>query len=170
MPRTERRLETIMKMIQHILCPTDFSATSEKAVKYAEELAIEAGAELTLLHAFETPATWSLAGQTHPRDPRLEAQLNDVLSGSAHSHRIHRSLHAGSPGEVICWMAQDRNCDLIVLGTHGRTGLRHLLFGSVAEHVLRHARCPIVAIRDRDPDEPPLPQPIVMPLPPPRFM
>lgn len=154
-----------MKIIQHILCPTDFSSTADKAVKYAEQLAIEAGAELTLMHSFEIPETWSLAGQTHPRDPKLVEQLNAVLAGSPHAAKIHRLQHAGFSGEVICWMAQDRGCDLIVMGTHGRTGLRHLLFGSVAEYVLRHARCPVVTIRDRDPKEPPLEQPIVRPAP-----
>jgi len=159
-----------MKTIQHILCPTDFSATAEKAMKYAEQLAIEAGADLTLLHAFDTPAAWNLAGQEHPRDPKLEQQLEALLVGSPHADKIHRRQHAGLAGEVICWMAQNRQCDLIVMGTHGRTGLRHLLFGSVAEYVLQHARCPVVTIRDRDPNEPLLLQPTVMPIPAPRFM
>lgn len=154
-----------MKPIQHILCPTDFSKTSEKAVEYAERLAIDTGAELTVMHAFDIPATWSVAGQTHPLDKHLEEQLNAVLAGSPHAAKIHRLQHAGLPGEVICWMAQDQKCDLIVMGTHGRTGLGHLLFGSVAEYVLRHARCPVVSIRDRDPKEQPLKQPIVTPPP-----
>lgn len=154
-----------MKAIQHILCPTDFSDTAQKAVKYAEQLAIDAGAQLTLMHSFDTPLTWSIADQTHPRDPNLEKQLDSVLADSPHAARIHRLQHAGSSGQVICWMAQDRGCDLIVMGTHGRTGLSHLLFGSVAEYVLRHARCPVVTIRDRDPKEPPLEQPIAMPHP-----
>ena len=159
-----------MQTIQHILCPTDFSDTAAKAVAYAEQLAIEAGAELTLVHAFDTPATWTLAGQEHPRDPRLQQQLDALLADSPHAQKIHRRQHAGAAGEVICWMAQEQHCDLIVMGTHGRSGLKHLLFGSVAEHVLRHARCPVVTIRDRNPNEPPLPQPIVMPVPAPRFM
>jgi universal stress protein A len=159
-----------MQTIQHILCPTDFSETAEQAMRYADQLAAEAGAELTLVHAFDTPATWTLAGQEHSRDPRLQQQLDALLADSPHSLKIHRLQHAGDAGKVICWMAQDRHCDLIVMGTHGRTGLRHLLFGSVAEYVLRHARCPVITIRDRDPHEPPLPQPIVMPIPPPRFM
>lgn len=156
-----------MKLIERILCPTDFSVTAEKAVKYAEQLAIEVGAELVLAHAFNIPATWSIAGQTHPMDSTLEDQLNSTLSGSTHADKITRLQHIGVPGEVICWMAQDRKCDLIVMGTHGRTGLRHLLFGSVAEYVLQHARCPVITVRDRNPDETPLKQPIVMPPPPP---
>jgi universal stress protein A len=159
-----------MSVIQHILCPTDFSETAARAVKYAESLAMETGAELSLVHSFDIPATWTLQGQSHPRDQRLEKQLDEVLAGSSLGTKLHRLLHAGMPGEVICWTAQDRKCDLIVMGTHGRTGLKHLLFGSVAEYVLRHARCPVVTIRDRDPNEAPLKQPIVMPIPPPAFM
>lgn len=159
-----------MQTITHILCPTDFSSTAVRALKYAERLAIETNAELTLMHAFDTPATYTLSGQEHPRDPRLLQQLNELLVDSPLGNKIHRLQHAGEAGEVICWMAQDRKCDMIVMGTHGRSGVSHLLFGSVAEYVLRHARCPVVTIRDRDPNEPALPQPTVMPIPAPRFM
>ena len=159
-----------MQTIKQILCPIDFSASATKAAVYAEQLAREANAELVLFHAFDAPATWTLSGQEHPRDPRLQLQLDAVLADSPHAAKIHRLQHAGPPGEVICWMAQDRQCDLIVMGTHGRSGLRHLLFGSVAEYVLRHARCPVLTIRDRDPDEPPLPRPTLVPIKAPRFM
>lgn len=157
-------------MIQHILCATDFSDTAGRAVDYAEKLAIEVGAQLTLVHAFDTPLAWNLASQELPRERRLEELLNSLLTTSQLGKKLHRRQHAGPAGEVICWMAQDCRCDLIVVGTHGRTGLRHLLMGSVAEHVMRHARCPVLTIRDRDPAEGPLPQPVAMPIPAPRFM
>lgn len=159
-----------MSAIQHILCATDFSDTAILAVSYAEKLAIELGAQLTLVHAFDTPITWNLASQEVPRERRLEDQLNSLLATSTLGEKLHRRQHAGPAGEVICWLAQDCGCDLIVVGTHGRTGLSHLLMGSVAEHVMRHARCPVLTVRDRDPAEPPLPQPVVMPVPAPRFM
>lgn len=159
-----------MQTIKQILCPTDFSASAAKAAVYAEQLALEVGAELFLFHAFDTPTTWTLSGQEHPRDPNLQRQLDAVLADSAHAHKIHRLQHAGPPGEVICWMAQEQHCDLIVMGTHGRGGLKHLLFGSVAEYVLRHARCPVLTIRDRDQDEPPLERPAMVPMKAPRFM
>lgn len=162
--------DEIMTMIQHILCPTDFSRTAAKATKYAEQLAIELDAQLTLVHAFDLPEAFNLAGQEHPQDPRLTKQLDAELWDSPIAAKIRRRQHAGEAGPVICWMAQDQKCDLIVMGTQGRTGISHLLFGSVAEHVLRHARCPVVTVRDRDPNEPPLPQPTVMPIPAPRFM
>jgi universal stress protein A len=83
---------------------------------------------------------------------------------------LRRALHAGRPGEVICWMAEDQQCDLIVMGTHGRGGLAHLLLGSVAEYVVRHAHCPVTIVRDAPAKEPPLDEPRVMPLPPPQWM
>ena len=159
-----------MQTIKQILCPIDFSVSAAKATVYAEQLAREADAELFLFHAFDPPTTWTLSGQEHPRDPRLQQQLDAVLAESPHAHKIHRLQHAGVPGEAICWMAQERRCDLIVMGTHGRSGLKHILFGSVAEYVLRHARCPVLTIRDRDPDEPPLEQPTLVPMKAPRFM
>ena len=159
-----------MDMFRRILCATDFSATSDKAMRYAERLALQAGADLYLAHAFDTPVAMTVPEQTHPLDSKHQTQLDQLLVDSPLANRIVRLLHAGPPGEVICWMAQEHNCDLIVMGTHGHGGLKHLIFGSVAEHVLRHARCPVITIRDRADNEPPLQQPLVIPLKAPRFM
>jgi universal stress protein A len=111
-----------------------------------------------------------VAGQEQPRDPVIQRELDSELAESSYDHRIRRLQHAGLPGEVICWMAQEHQCDLIVMGTHGRTGIKHLLFGSVAEYVLKHARCPVLTIRDRDPKEVPLERPSVTPPLAPLFM
>ena len=157
-------------MIQNILCPTDFSATAMRAVTYAEQFARELNVNLYLVHAFDTPVTLTLEGQEHPRDPSLETKLQALLADSPLKDKIHRHQHAGVPGEVICWFAQEYKCDLIVMSTHGRTGLKHVLFGSVAEYVMQHARCPVVTIRDRDPNEPPLVRPSVTPALAPRYM
>jgi universal stress protein A len=154
---------------RRILCPIDFSETSEHAFRYADRLAQASGAELLLLHAFDRPQSYDLFGQTHPADPALRAQLEAVKSASSNV-RVTHAVHAGPPGEVICWFGESQNCDLIVIGTHGRTGLKHLLLGSVAEHVVRHARSPVLVVRLRAADEPPLAEPIVAPLPAPRLM
>jgi universal stress protein A len=159
-----------MQTITRILCPTDFSDSSAKATSYAEQLARETNAELLLFHAFDPPANWTLSGQEHPRDPHIQQELDAVLRDSPHQPKIGRLLHAGDPGQVICWIAQDHQCDLIVIGTHGRTGMKHLLFGSVAEYVLQHARCPVLSIRDRAPNEMPLARPLNLPVMAPRFM
>ncbi|HEY4259396.1 MAG TPA: universal stress protein, partial [Schlesneria sp.] len=77
---------------------------------------------------------------------------------------------AGEAGEVICWLAQQHQCDIIIMGTHGTHALHHMIFGSAAEHVLQHARCPVLTIRDRPANKPPLEQPLVVPIKAPRYM
>lgn len=158
-----------MNLIQRILCPIDFSETSMRAVAYAERLAQATGAGLVLVHAFDRPEAFTMAGQSRPADPELRSQL-EAVRPATQGLSVERVLHAGEAGRVICWAAQQRNCDLIVMGTHGRTGLLHLLLGSTAEYVLRHARCPVLTVRDRPETEQPLEEPHVLPLPAPRFM
>lgn len=157
-----------MPAFNRLLCPVDFSSSSQKAFAFAVRLAESTAAELLLVHAFDVPAELGPIGQHQPRDPHLAEQL-DALQTTAPIH-VERLLHAGPPADVICWLAQERQCDLIVMGTHGRSGLTHLLFGSVTENVLRHARCPVLTIRDRPANEPPLPEPHVTPLKAPRLM
>jgi len=159
-----------MEIIQRIMCPTDFSPTAAKAMDYAERLALQSGADLYLAHAFDVPVELTVPGQVHPLNSRHQEQLDSLLLDSPLENRVVRLLHAGHAGEVICWMAQHNNCDLIVMGTHGHGGLRHLIFGSIAEYVVRHARCPVITIRDRPDNEPPLQQPLVVPVKAPRFM
>jgi nucleotide-binding universal stress UspA family protein len=154
---------------QRILCPVDFSDTSEKALQLAERLAAASGAEVVVLHAFELPASYDYPGQTRPVDPALRERL-EKLRPVSHEVKFHHVLHAGPAGDVISWLAEDQQCDLIVMGTHGRSGLKHLLLGSVAEHVLRHARCPVLVVRNRPANEPKLSEPIVLPPAPPRLM
>lgn len=153
-------------MITRILCPIDFSQTSMEALEYAHELALATKATLLLCHAFDRPATWELGNQTEPADEALEQKLLDVKL----TLPVERFLHVGDPGKVICWLADEQACDLIIMGTHGRTGLRHLVFGSVAEYVLQHAHCPVMTIRMWPAKEVEHEEPIVIPLPAPRFM
>ena len=148
-------------MSQRILCPIDFSEASQQALRYAEELASKSNAELVIAHAFSRPATWDAKGQTEPSDHSLRDRIHAVSCNVPFTH----VMHAGPPGPVICWLAQENECDLIVMGTHGRTGLKHLLLGSTAEYVLQHARCPVLTVRQRPNNEPRLTEPIVMPLP-----
>jgi nucleotide-binding universal stress UspA family protein len=154
---------------RRILCPVDFSEASQRALEHAQRLAAASAAEVVVLHAFDRPETYDAAGQTRPADPTLRDRLLAIVPESA-GVKFRHVLHAGDAGEVICWLAEDQQCDLIVMGTHGRTGLKHLLLGSVAEYVLRHARCPVLVVRDRPAGEPRLKEPVVLPPPPPRFM
>lgn len=157
-----------MHPITRILCPVDLSPASNLALDYAERLARACGARLVIVHAFETPASYNVEGQTRPADPELSRQFEEF--SRVENLEVERVLHAGEPGDVICWVAMDRHCDLIVMGTHGRTGLLHLLMGSVAESVVRHARCPVLTIRDQKGNEPAPIEPLVIPLPAPRYM
>jgi universal stress protein A len=158
-----------MEPIQRILCAVDFSDASAAALAYAGRLARSSRAELVLVHAFDIPASLTYADVENPADPTVRQRLEE-LSLSSSETRAVRVLHAGPPGEVICWLAQHHECDLIVMGTHGRTGLKHLLLGSVAEFVMRHARCPVATVRERPADELPLTEPLVLPPKAPRFM
>ncbi|HTI51855.1 MAG TPA: universal stress protein [Planctomycetaceae bacterium] len=162
-------IRVVKQPIQRILCPVDFSEASAAALAYAERLTRSTGAELVLVHAFDIPASLTYADVQNPADPAVRQQLEE-LPVSFTDVKTVRVLHAGPPGEVICWLAQHRACDLIVMGTHGRTGLKHLLLGSVAEYVMRHARCPVVTVRERPADEPPLTEPLLLPPRAPRFM
>ncbi len=159
----------MMPVFKRILCPVDFSEASTKALLFAERLANEMDAELILVHAFNSPASYDAAGQREPADPELKKQLQQ-LKPMYPELKVRRALHAGPPGEVICWLAEDQACDLIVMGTHGRSGLLHLLLGSVAEHVVRHARRPVIIVRDVPEGEPSPTEPKVVPLPPPQWM
>jgi universal stress protein A len=143
-----------------ILCPIDFSETAAKALRYAERLAVASGAEVVVLNAFDVPENYDRPGQTRPADPDLVDRLKAVVPVSPQV-KFRHALHAGSPGEVICWLAQDQGCDMIVMGTHGRSGLKHLFLGSVAEYVMRHAPCPVLVVRDKATKETPLKEPIV---------
>ena len=157
-----------MVQTKRILCPIDFSATSDQAFAHCEALARDLEAELVLLHVVGVPDFWGSGGMEHAleADQELVAQLTAIRPSSA-DVKVDHILHAGPAGEVIAWTAQEKQCDLIVMGTHGRTGLSHLVLGSVAEHVVRHARCPVLTVRHIPPGEPPLREPEVhVPVPP----
>ena len=151
--------------IRRILFPTDFSAASSAAFGYAERLAAATGADLLVLHVFGLPDVWGTGGRTHDVDEQTKRKLREIKSSLA-GVNVEHIAHGGPPGEVICWVAQQRECDQIVMGTHGHTGLAHLLLGSVAEYVVRHARCPVLTVRQRPEKEKPLKEPeVYLPMP-----
>jgi nucleotide-binding universal stress UspA family protein len=150
-----------MPTLQKILVPTDLSDGSEAAFDYAVFLAKPFQAALDLLHVWEPPRY--LEAETAVSLPGLYAgTLSDVMQTRAthaldvfvakHQNRgfplTHR-IEAGNPAERIVQVAESGGCDLIVMGTQGRSGLMHVLLGSVAEKVVRKARCPVVTVRAR---------------------
>src|SRR4051812_13997179 len=122
--------------ILRILHPTDFSKQSEFALRMAGSLARDHGAELVLAHIVRPAmpvAAEAIAIQPPPADlDSIREELNRVCVDDP-TVSVRRTLAVGDPATEILQLAGEMNCDLIVLGTHGRTGLHRLLMGSVAE-------------------------------------
>lgn len=135
--------------IRTILHPTDFSPQSQTAFQVACALTRDYGARLVLLHV-KPPEILYGEGYLLPPDPEvirkeLQKQLNGLTpSGGV---RAERMLREGDAVHEIQVTAEELQADLIVLGTHGRTGIGRILLGSVAEGVLRRARCPVLTIK-----------------------
>jgi universal stress protein A len=143
--------------ITRILVPTDFSHTSDAALEFARTIADTFGASLHLVHVFEDPfVTGAFAAETYaPMPPATRAALiEDATSRLAHRltpadrarFRGTAEIVTGIGAHAIVDYAHDHNINLIVMGTHGRTGMAHLLLGSVAERVVRTAHCPVLTV------------------------
>ncbi|MGH7172393.1 MAG: universal stress protein [Gemmataceae bacterium] len=138
-----------MLNIQIILHPTDYSERSDFAFRIACSLARDYRAKLVLLHVALRSVV--IEGES-PIAPRSEEYLQgerEKLEGLSVPPEVHveRQVGEGDPAEEIFRAAQDLKADLIVMGTHGRTGLSRLLMGSVAEQVVRKAPCPVLTVR-----------------------
>jgi nucleotide-binding universal stress UspA family protein len=141
--------------VQHVLVPMDFSATAEHALAYAIALAQQLRAQLTLVHVFHlTPLVMEDAATAMPPTllDDLETEAHRILQASlAQVQRVGLQgaslLVEGSPAQAIVETAGTQAVELIIMGAHGRTGLTHLLLGSVAEQVLRQAPCPVLVTR-----------------------
>jgi nucleotide-binding universal stress UspA family protein len=140
-----------MLPINNILFPTDFSERAMKAFHMASALARDHQAALTVLHVREIPALpFAEFGAVPPPDLPTRDELMQKLSkyeAPAEGINIEFVIADGEPGEEILRLAKERHCDLIVMGTHGRTGLGRLLMGSVAERVVRKAPCPVLTLK-----------------------
>lgn len=144
-----------MIRLKTILVPTDFSECSDAAVSYGYALAEAFGATLHLLNVVQDPYTlpWAAEGFAAPIGDLLadwEAQANRRLAESVPAAAASKTVvktHVGSPHSEIVRYAAHHGIDLIVLGTHGRGPLSHMLLGSVAERVVRTAPCPVLTVR-----------------------
>lgn len=136
--------------LKKILCPIDFSEDGQAANEYASMLAESSGAEIVYLHVALPDVTFSAVAHVDLRENaaedriRLEATVPTV-SGVNASYEVEFGL----PSPTIVEFATENNIDLIVMGTHGRTGWRRVTMGSVAEGVVRNASCPVLAIKSR---------------------
>ncbi len=151
---TDSRSETSAHAIRTILHPTDFSRHSASALRLACSLAREHGAHLTVLHVVEPRGIGSLGMAPRPPLPgnHLEAvwdRLRRWLQGAADgSIRAEARVEEGDTAGAILGAALTSGCDLIVMGTQGRTGLGQLWMGSVAEEIARKAVCPVLTVKD----------------------
>ena len=148
--------------LKRILVPTDFSESSERALKYAVRLGQPYKAEVVVLHVFHLKEYLGLLSQREDVD---SATANQVLEASKNGaiekledmvRRVDGKgvvmlpiLLIGVPFEEIVRYAGEHEADLIVMPTHGRTGLAHFLLGSTTERVISHSACPVLVIRTR---------------------
>jgi nucleotide-binding universal stress UspA family protein len=144
--------------LKTILVPSDFSACSESAVRYGLELARRFDAHLHLLHVVQDPATqpWAAEGFALPlvetveqwrKDARLRLAAAVPLPDAA---RVTCVATVAEPTDEILRYASAHAVDLIVVGTHGRSGVSHFLLGSIAERVVRRAPCPVLTVRQQE--------------------
>jgi universal stress protein A len=151
-----------MLPFRRVLVTTDFSETSLDAIPLAVELVAHFSGELLLLHVLpvDAPTPWDIPpyadfGLTSGPVPEYEAQVRQeverrmalVAEKLAHGVTVRKILRRGDAAAEIGRVAAEEHADLIVLATHGWTGWRHLVFGSVAEKVLREAPCPVLSVR-----------------------
>jgi nucleotide-binding universal stress UspA family protein len=136
-----------------ILVPTDFSETSDAALTYAVDLAHTLGAQLYLMHVpGKTGENFEANFEANFPVGRFETAAQERLSTLLSPEEIERlrpeyALRLGTPADEIIRYADARDIDLIIMGTHGRSGVAHLLMGSVAEQVVRTAPCAVLLVR-----------------------
>lgn len=145
--------------LQRLLLPTDFSDYARAAVDYACTLAEKFHAELHLVHVLEThistipQMSMAFAMPQYSEEARQAADktLHEYLDAEwvKNQHVLHAVLK-GEPFLEIIRYAREKDIDMIVLATHGRTGLAHVLMGSVAEKVVRMAPCPVLTVRPEE--------------------
>lgn len=148
--------------VKTILVPFDFSEYAERALSWAVGLAKDGDAKIVLLHvtppipAVAAPDALSLGAFAQVDVPKMEAAMMEAALRRLQKVAEQQATFAGAieakvimsdPFWGICHTAEQEHSDLIVMGSHGRTGLAHVFLGSVAERVVRHAVCPVLVVR-----------------------
>ena len=135
--------------VRTILVPTDFSEPSCRAFQLACSLAQDGGLRVLVMHVIPAPVVM-YGPPPEEYVNRLWHDLNQITTPDPKVY-VEHLLAEGNPAAAILKTARETNCDAIVMGTHGRTGLDHLLMGSVAEEVVRKACCPVVTVKTPNP-------------------
>jgi nucleotide-binding universal stress UspA family protein len=146
--------------LRRILVPTDFSKSSANALAYAVAFAEKFGAEIHLLHVVQDlalfiPEAVLIAPAPAPPVEQFTAAARAALERAITDLQrpgltVHPQVAEGTPYEEIVRFARERDVDLIVIGTHGRTGLAHILLGGVTDKVVRRAPCPVLTVRPHE--------------------
>ena len=145
-----------MKPVNKILVPIDFSPHSSEAIERAADMACRYGATLELLHVFNPVAYAMAESQRVPDGEQVESALDEFRrklveaqedAGAAGAPRVTATLLEGGVFESILRFARENGHDLIVMGTHGRSGLPHMVIGSIAARVVRTSSCPVLTVR-----------------------
>jgi nucleotide-binding universal stress UspA family protein len=141
--------------VAKILVPIDFSDNARTVIEWGAHLAKEHGAKLLLLHAYHLPVEFQqLEGAYLPPDfwSNVKSEADQTLSKFAEDLEkegieVETVVREGYPASVIIDEAADQSVDLIVIGTHGLSGLKHMLLGSIAERVVQKAHCPVLTVK-----------------------
>lgn len=144
-----------MITFKKILCPIDYSDCSAKALRYAAGLALRDSARLYLMHVIDK-RIYDYGGPIYEVQPSPDeetiAHLKEKLTESVPKEisgdiEVETIVTVGVPANEIVSAAEEKGVDIIVMGTHGRTGISHVVMGSVAENVVRKAVCPVLTVR-----------------------
>ncbi|MEK7368217.1 MAG: universal stress protein [Planctomycetota bacterium] len=144
-----------MIKFKKILCPVDYSDCSAKALRYAAGLALKDSARLYLMHVIDK-RVYDYGGPVYEAQLSPDAEVIEHLKeklGESVPKEIRGDIDVetivtvGVPAQEIVNAADDKGVDVIVMGTHGRTGIAHVVMGSVAENVVRKALCPVLTVR-----------------------
>jgi nucleotide-binding universal stress UspA family protein len=139
--------------LRRILLPVDFSEHSKSALRYARALATIYDARLEVVHVIDSeiiPVVYGLDAMAPPTEQvhqRAAEALRDLVAGETEAEQITTTVTVGHPATEVLAYAKTREVDLIVIATHGRSGLKHFLMGSVAEKVVRMAPCPVFTVK-----------------------
>lgn len=145
-----------MFTVSSILVPTDFSENAQKALDLAKEIARGTNATLHLIHVVEPvvyPADWSyaqvgFADLERELETNMQKELNIMADHlQKEGYKVETAILRGRASDEICAYAKDHKASIVAIGTHGRGGLEHFLFGSTTERVLRKAPCPVLSVR-----------------------
>lgn len=146
-----------MEMIKRILVPIDFSDYSKKALHYTVQLAKSFDAELFLVYVIEPmvyPADLSMGQMVIPQsevnlNEKAKSELKELAANEiGNSLKYNILIKTGKPFMEVIATASEVDADLIIIATHGHTGVEHLLFGSTAEKIVRKAPCPVLTLRE----------------------